>query len=455
MHVVTRTLALLAAAYAPLALAGEAPVIAQVCTGCHLGEPGSVRGTFDAVAFSSMSIQVRVDDAVEVFRFDPRALEVMQGTHAGRPDLLRSVRKANELRVSFVERDGVKYATRVSLMPPVNVPADQVIGTPALERLVAAGPVKGRYTLIDSRPASRFQEGYIPTARSLPFPSLERLAATLPRDRRRLLVFYGTGPSCSMSARSAERARALGYRRVKVYAEGMQGWSGAHPAALTARQLEAWLRQDAPIVLLDARPPAEVARAHVPGAVQAPAALGVRERAALELPAARAWPAILLYDEGGGVAAEAAALQLVAAGYGDVKVLEGGFAAWRQGRRAVAAGPAAATAAWVPRPKPGEIPWAEFSLLARAIPDDTIVLDVRGEDEVREWRIPGARNIPEQDLARRVGELPRDRRIVTHCTTGVRAEMAYHVLRERGFEQVAFVNANVAVDLQGHVELSR
>ena len=456
MRDVTRLLAVVAAAYAPLALAGEAPVIAQVCTSCHLAESGSVRGTFDAVAFKSTSIQVRVDDSVEVIRFDPGSLEVVQGSQAEKPELLRKVRKANELRVAFVERDGIKYATRVSLMPPVNVPAEQVLDTPALERLVAAGPAKGRYTLIDSRPASRFQEGFIPTAQSLPFPSLERLAPQLPRDKGRLLVFYGTGPNCSMSARSAERARALGYTRVKVYAEGMQGWSGAHPGALTAQQLaEAWLGQEMPIVLLDARAAGEAARAHIPGAVQAPGSLGKRELIALDMPVARERPAILVYDEGRGEAAGRAARQLVAAGYGDVKVLQGGFRAWRDGRRAVATGPAARTVAWAPKPKAGEIPWAEFSLIARAIPADTVVLDVRGDDEVKEGMIPGARNIPEQDLERRLGELPHDRRIVTHCATGVRAEMAYHVLRERGFQRVAFVNANVDVDQKGNVELSR
>jgi rhodanese-related sulfurtransferase len=456
MRDVTRLLALGAALYAPRALAGETPVIAQVCTSCHLAESGSVRGTFDAVAFKSTSIQVRVDDSVSVIRFDPGSLEVVQGTQAEKPELLRKVKKANELRVAFVERDGVRYATRVSLMPPVNVPAGELIDTPALERLVAAGPGKGRYTLVDSRPASRFQEGFIPTARSLPFPSLERLTSQLPRDKGRLLVFYGTGPNCSMSARSAERARALGYTRVKIYAEGMQGWGGAHPAALTAQQLEeAWLRPELPIVLLDARAAAEAARAHIPGAVQAPGVFGKRELVALEMPVARERPPILVYDEGRGVAAGRAARQLVAAGYADVKVLEGGFRAWRDGRRAVATGAAASTVAWAPRPRPGELPWAEFSRIARAIPADTVVLDVRGEDEVKEGMIPGARNIPEQDIARRLGELPQDKRIVTHCATGVRAEMAYHVLRERGFERVTFVNANVDVDQKGNVELSR
>lgn len=456
MHDVKTLLAVAALAHAPLALAGEAPVIAQVCTSCHLAESGSIRGTFDAVAFKSASIQVRVDDSVEVLRFDPQSVALVQGATAEKPELLRKVRRANELRVAFVERDGVKYATKISLMPPVSVPVELVIDTPALERLVAAGPARGRYALVDARPASRFQEGFIPTARNLPFPSLSQHLDQLPRDRSRLLVFYGTGPNCSMSVRSAERARALGYRNVRIYAEGMQGWSAAHPGALTAQQLaDGWMGQGTPIVLLDARTEEEAARGHLPGAVLAPRSIEKRALVALEMPVARERPPIAVYDDGRGAAAGRIAQQLVEAGYADVKVLEGGLRAWKAGGRTVATGPTAERVTWTPTPRPGEIPWAEFTSIARSIPADTIVLDVRGEDEVKEGMIPGARNIPEQDLERRLGELPRDKRIVTHCATGVRAEMAYHVLRERGYERVAFLNANVDIDPKGGVELFR
>ncbi len=456
MRDLTRLLAVAAVAHAPLALAGEVPVIAKVCTSCHLAESGSVRGTFDAVAFKSTSIQIRVDDAVEVIRFDPQSLELVQGTTSEKPELLRKVTKAHEVRVAFVERGGVKHATRISLMPPMMVPAEMIIQTPELERLVAAGPEKGGYALIDSRPASRFQEGFIPTAKSLPFPSFDQLGDRLPRDKGRLLVFYGTGPTCSMSARSAERAKALGYTNVKVYYEGMPGWSGAHPGTLTAQFLEeAWLAQEQPIVLLDARVAKDAARGHIRGAVLAPAAISKPALVALEMPAARQRPAIAVYDDGKGAAAGRVAQQLIAAGYGDVKVLEGGFRAWKQARYAVAKGPMAKAVAWAPKPKPGEIPWEEFTSIARSIPADTMVLDVRGEDEVKEGMIPGARNIPEQDIEKRLGELPKDRRIVTHCATGVRAEMAYHVLKDRGYEHVAFVNANVDVDGKGNVDLSR
>ncbi len=44
---------------------------------------------------------------------------------------------------------------------------------------------------------------------------------------------------------------------------------------------------------------------------------------------------------------------------------------------------------------------------------------------------------------KKTGRSPKDKRIVTHCSTGVRAEMAYTVLKQAGFANVAFLNAPV------------
>ena len=47
-----------------------------------------------------------------------------------------------------------------------------------------------------------------------------------------------------------------------------------------------------------------------------------------------------------------------------------------------------------------------------------------------------------------MGELPKDKRIVAHCSTGVRAEMAYHKLKDKGYN-VAFVKADIEIDKAG------
>ncbi len=62
--------------------------------------------------------------------------------------------------------------------------------------------------------------------------------------------------------------------------------------------------------------------------------------------------------------------------------------------------------------------------------------------------IKGAILIPDEELAARIGELPKGKKIVTHCSTGVRAEMAYHKLKAAGYD-AAFVYAVVDVKKNG------
>jgi rhodanese-related sulfurtransferase len=77
-----------------------------------------------------------------------------------------------------------------------------------------------------------------------------------------------------------------------------------------------------------------------------------------------------------------------------------------------------------------------------------IILDVRNPDEANAGMIKGAVLIPDEELAARIGELPKDKKIVTHCSTGVRAEMAYHKLKAAGYD-AAFVYAVVDVKKNG------
>ncbi|MBI5068939.1 MAG: sulfurtransferase [Deltaproteobacteria bacterium] len=448
----TGALALAAALAATAASAAEKPVIAKICTNCHQPQAGSLRGYFDSAAFKSRSIQIRMDDAVEIVAFDPARLEVLEGARKEPAEYLRQVKKSHEIRIAFEEKDGKKVATAVSLKQPMKVPAEMLITTAELEKLVAQGPEKGAYTLIDSRPLPRFQEGFIPTAQNLPFPAFDKLQDKLPTDKARLLVFYCAGPTCSMSPKSADKAKALGYTNVRVYHEGMPAWSKGHFGLLAAQHLkEAWIDKDIPAVLLDVRPADEAEKGFIQGAVGMPA--GALAKGLRTLPPADKKAPIIVY--GAGQEAEQAAARIIAAGQSNVKVLAGGFEAWKSAGYPVATGKLGRKVAWAPKPRPGEIAWDEFTRLAKKIPADTLILDVRNDDEAQSGMIHGARQIPAEDLEKRLAELPRDKRIVAHCSTGVRAEMAYHLLKEKGFEKLAFLNGNIAIDNRGRFKLSR
>ena len=69
--------------------------------------------------------------------------------------------------------------------------------------------------------------------------------------------------------------------------------------------------------------------------------------------------------------------------------------------------------------------------------------------------IKGAKLIPEEELlAGRLAEVPEDKKIILHCSTGVRAEMAYHLLKEKGYN-VQFLAANVAIDKDGKFTITK
>ncbi len=63
-------------------------------------------------------------------------------------------------------------------------------------------------------------------------------------------------------------------------------------------------------------------------------------------------------------------------------------------------------------------------------------LDVRTDAEWQQGRIEGSVNIPVTHLEQRLGEVPKDRRIVVHCASGYRSSIAASLLEKHGFTQV-------------------
>src|ERR1019366_4451539 len=64
------------------------------------------------------------------------------------------------------------------------------------------------------------------------------------------------------------------------------------------------------------------------------------------------------------------------------------------------------------------------------------LLDVRTPQEFEGGHIPGAMNIPVDDLRSRLGELPRDREIAAYCQVGQRGYLATRILFQAGFKAV-------------------
>jgi rhodanese-related sulfurtransferase len=64
------------------------------------------------------------------------------------------------------------------------------------------------------------------------------------------------------------------------------------------------------------------------------------------------------------------------------------------------------------------------------------ILDVRTIMEARKGIAPGATNVPLLRLKRHLGELPKNKTIVTYCGTGERAGKAKDILEAHGFHAV-------------------
>ena len=76
------------------------------------------------------------------------------------------------------------------------------------------------------------------------------------------------------------------------------------------------------------------------------------------------------------------------------------------------------------------------TILATPTIDRPFLLDVRTPQEFTSGNIPGAMNIPVDDLRSRLGELPRDRKIATYCQVGQRGYLATRILLQAGCSAV-------------------
>ncbi|HEX6031019.1 MAG TPA: rhodanese-like domain-containing protein [Tepidiformaceae bacterium] len=108
--------------------------------------------------------------------------------------------------------------------------------------------------------------------------------------------------------------------------------------------------------------------------------------------------------------------------------LAGGMDAWQRARLPVA-----------------NAPLIDAPTAARALRDGAILLDVREESEWGVSHIPGARHIPLGSLARRIGEVPRDRPLIVTCGHGERSATALSILKAHGHH----VPSNLDLGLSG------
>jgi len=91
------------------------------------------------------------------------------------------------------------------------------------------------------------------------------------------------------------------------------------------------------------------------------------------------------------------------------------------------------------------VPISQEALLERQQKDGaaTYVLDVRSPEEYASGHVPGAVNIPYDQIAARMAEVPKDKDVVLYCKSGRRAGIAAEVLAGQGYTRLQHLEGDI------------
>jgi hypothetical protein len=175
------------------AISAKAPQTPQMqskrCLNCHNNYKGVediITGNFKSRSNKAKSIQVRIDKRMQVVKYTPE-------TTVKNVPSIKSLKAPMTIKVHYKKVGSDLVATEIVVKPKMEVPKEQLMSVKELEKLVAQGPEKGGYTLVDSRPGIKYKAGHIPTSISIPFPKMKQMKDKLPKDKDRLLIFYCEG----------------------------------------------------------------------------------------------------------------------------------------------------------------------------------------------------------------------------------------------------------------------
>jgi phage shock protein E len=91
------------------------------------------------------------------------------------------------------------------------------------------------------------------------------------------------------------------------------------------------------------------------------------------------------------------------------------------------------------------VPVTQDTLLERQQADDEalFVLDVRSPEEFASGHVPDAVNIPYDQVATRLHEVPRDKDVVLYCRSGRRALIAADTLATNGYTRLQYLEGDI------------
>ena len=140
------------------------------------------------------------------------------------------------------------------------------------------------------------------------------------------------------------------------------------------------------------------------------------------------------------------------AGYINTTVLDGGFKRWEELGFPLGFGEISKKVDYVSRPKEGVVTKESFLSVASGESLNALLLDVRSDEELGGKDISGTLHIPADEVIDRLVEIPIGKDIYVYCKSGVRAEMIYILLKQKGYN-VKYLDMRVGIIDDGSFEL--
>jgi len=82
----------------------------------------------------------------------------------------------------------------------------------------------------------------------------------------------------------------------------------------------------------------------------------------------------------------------------------------------------------------GDVEVIHWDHLSEPIDLDIFFIDVRQKEEFIKGHLKGAVNIPLDQLRGRIDEVPRDKRVILYCQSGLRSYVACRILMQKGYK---------------------
>ena len=238
-----------------------------------------------------------------------------------------------------------------------------------------------------------------------------------------------------MSTASAGLAQKAGYKNVRVFLGGEPAWSEeGYPVYASNDYI---LKGN--IVLIDLREGDAAVKGRIPRSVHIN--YEQLEERMDDIP--RNAPVILYSDDAEEVMD--AYEDMKDSGFKTVAMVSGNYQGWVNSGGKIESGPIFTTEIkWVRILGKGEVSVEDFRKAVTGETTDTYVIDARTPEEIKELGIfQNTVNIPLDEIPKRMNEIPKDKKVYIHCSTGARADLAYRELIKNGYN-VKFLLLNIS-----------